>query len=265
MENDKFGDWRIAVVTQLVNDLPAAFPGGPAHKAGTPVYISSLTKDTQYNAIGFITPSPTALALNAAIRSSLQARDLRRTLALTDILTPLGSGKQVANENLPHLYDFFEHCMIAVIFSFQSLEMFSNEIISRNAQTSFNLTRGKKFITLRGEELERRASTEEKIAQILPSFLHLASPTSTKLWERFLDLKTARDSTVHCKSAETKTNITVDRESLFFQFFRQDPTEFPFTAFEIIEYFHRNGLPRWAIAAKVRIQSAQNGKEEQNN
>jgi hypothetical protein len=178
MSSDNFGDWRIAVVTQLASDLPAAFPGGPAHKAGMPAYLSSLTRDAVYNAIGFITPSPTALALSAAIRSSLRAKDLRNTLALTDTVTPLGSGKQVANENLPHLYDFFENSMIAVTCSFQSLEMFSNEIIAQNAQTSFKLTRGKDILTLGGEELERRASTEEKIGRILPSFLGIKARTA---------------------------------------------------------------------------------------
>jgi hypothetical protein len=260
MGNDNFGDWRIAVVTTLVNDLPAAFHGGPAHKAGTPVYLSSLTRDRQHNAIGFITPSSTALALNAALRSALRAKNLRNTLALTDTLTPLGSGKQVANENLPHLYDFFEHCMIAVTCSFQSIEMFCNEIIAQNPQSSFRLVRGKEVLTLSGEELERRASTEEKVADLLPLFLGLKCPKGTKLWERFQDLKTARDSTIHCKSKEMRTDITVDRESLFFQFFRREPTEFPAIAFEVIEYFHKEAkLPRWAITAKKRIDSAKNG------
>ncbi len=179
---------------------------------------------------------------------------------MTDTLTPLGSGKQVAKENLPHLYDFFEHSMIAVTCSFQSLEMFCNQIIAQKPQSSFSLPRGKSVLNLSAEELERRASTEEKVADILPSFLNLKSPKGTKLWERFQDLKTARDSTIHCKSKEMRTDITVDRESLFFQFFRREPTEFPAIAFEVIQYFHKDGkLPRWAITAKKRIDSARNG------
>lgn len=260
MDNDDFGDWRIAAVTTLVNDLPAAFPGGPSHKAGTPVYLSSLTKDQQYNAIGFITPSPTALALNAAIRSALLAKSLRSTLAMMDTLTPLGSGKQVANENLPHLYDFFEHSMIAVTCSFQSLEIFCNEIIAQKPQSTFDLVRGKNVVSLRGEDLERRASTEEKIADVLPLFLGLNPPRGSRLWDRFQDLKTSRDSTIHCKSKEIRADITLDRESLFFHFFRREPTDFPTIAFEVIEYFHQDGrLPRWALAAKKRIQLARSG------
>jgi hypothetical protein len=134
------------------------------------------------------------------------------------------------------------------------------EIIAQKSKCSFSLTRGKEIVTLSGEELERRASTEEKIADVLPTFLGVKSPKGTKLWERFQDLKTARDSTIHCKSKEARMGINQDRESLFFQFFRREAKEFPKIAFEVMEYFHPDGkLPRWAVAAKERIYSPEHG------
>lgn len=88
------------------------------------------------------------------------------------------------------------------------------------------------------------------------SRLNIKSPKGTKLWERFLDLKTARDATVHFKSRETGPRQNIDEDSLFFQFFRRDPTEFPKMAFEIIAYFYgTNELPRWAKSAKDLIAS----------
>ena len=45
---DGLGDWRIALATRLVKDVPAAYPGGPSHKAGAPVYVSSLTKHSRH-------------------------------------------------------------------------------------------------------------------------------------------------------------------------------------------------------------------------
>lgn len=36
--NNDLGYWRIAGATRLTADVPAAFPGGPSHKACTPVY-----------------------------------------------------------------------------------------------------------------------------------------------------------------------------------------------------------------------------------
>jgi hypothetical protein len=247
-------DWRIAVSGKLTHDVPAAFPGGPSHKAGTPIYTASLTKDSQHNLIGFVTPNPTALALNAASRSASTARALRSTLALTNVVTPYGGGKSVANENLPHLYDFFEHCMIAVTCSFQAIEMFCNQTIVRHSAVAFTLKRGKESISLSAEDLERRASTEEKVATIVPQTLGLQSPKGTKVWENFLELKAARDSTIHFKTKEMKNDFGVDRESLFFQSFRRQPTNFPETALDVISYLHREGtLPSWIIELRGRI------------
>lgn len=254
MQKVDFGDWRIAAVTTFSQDLASAFPGGPAHKAGAPVYLTSLTKHPEYNVIGFITPSATALALNAALKNAAKAKELKGTLALGDVVTPFGGGKTVVRENLPHLYDFFEHCMIAVISSFQALEIFSNDVIARELKGTFELTRNRETLKLTGEELERRASTDEKLGEILPALLGIKTPKGTKLWERYLDLKSARDATVHFKSLETRAGHNIDRESLFFQFFRREPTEFPKIALEVVEYLHATKeLPRWGKAAKDLI------------
>ncbi len=258
VEHDGFGDWRIAVVTTLTSDVPAAYPGGPSHKAGAPVYVSSLSSDREHNAIGFITPSPAAMALNASIKAAVRATDLRKTLALTDTVTPIGSGKSVANENLPHLYDFFEHSMTSVICCFQALEMFSNEMIARHCPMPYHLKRGDRTMVLDGEKLERIASTDEKIGDILPHLLTVKTPKGTELWKRFLNVKAARDSTVHCKSKESRSRVgELDTQSLFFQFFRRKPMEYPVVAFDIIKHFHPKGdLPRWAIEIENRIADA---------
>jgi hypothetical protein len=257
-EQDNFGDWRISFVTTSLSDIPAAYPGGPSHKAGTPLYFASLSSDPQHNAIGFVTPSPTALALSVAIKSATRATELRKTLALTDTVTPIGRGKNVANENLTHLYDFFEHCMTSVICSFQAVEMFSNEQIARHCTTPYHLLRNEKTMVLNSEKLERIASTDEKVGDILPQLLSMKTPKGTELWERFLALKVARDSTVHCKSKEMRSYyLELDKQSLFFQFFRRKATDYPRAAFELIRYFHPNGeLSRWALSAERRLREA---------
>jgi hypothetical protein len=90
----------------------------------------------------------------------------------------------------------------------------------------------------------------------VPSLLKTSSLKGTNLWQRFLDLKTVRDSTIHFKSTEPLNTYQADAESLFFQFFRRSPTEYPVTAFDIIKHFyHPDELPRWAISAERRIQS----------
>lgn len=107
-------DWRIWGYSFLTADVPPAFPGGPSHKAGTPIFASSLTRTAQGELIGFIRPRPSAMAIDIAIKSALQADSLRQTLVLSPTVTPNGMGKQVHLNNIPLLFDYFEKCMISV-------------------------------------------------------------------------------------------------------------------------------------------------------
>lgn len=252
-QEEEFGDWRIEQVGRLVNDLPAAYPGGPSHKAGSPIYPKpTVVKHPVHNTINFVTPNPTALALNIAIRAASDAHRLRRTLAFIDLATPTGTGKGVANENLTHLYDYFEHFMMAATFSYQALETFSNWIIAEKLKTPLQLERRKEMVEFSPEELERVASTEEKLGVILPRVLNIPSPKGKKLWQEFVKLKQARDSTIHLKSRDAYTG-KIDKESLFFRFLNSQAKELPKTAFNLIEYFLKSGMPRWALYARRKL------------
>jgi len=251
---DNFGDWRILSLTTLAQDLPAAFPGGPSHKAGTPVYLSSLTKHEIYNTIGFVTPSPMALSLNISLQSSSEAKNLQSTLALEDTISFLGNGKSIVNKNLPHLYDFFERCMVSIVFAFQSIESFANWSIGRNEDLSM-IQRIKENLGYKtDDDIERCCSTEEKISNVLPLILKKKNPKGTSVWENLVKLKRARDSTIHLKSIQINSK-KIDDESLFFQFFSSDPLLYPQYAFNIIDYFLEDGelRPRWAQLFEERL------------
>jgi hypothetical protein len=56
VETDGLGDWRLRLATTLAADVPAAYPGGPSHKAGAPVYQSSMIATEEQSIIGFATP-----------------------------------------------------------------------------------------------------------------------------------------------------------------------------------------------------------------
>jgi hypothetical protein len=253
-QNEELGDWRIEQVGRLVNDLPAAYPGGPSHKAGSPIYPKpTLVRHPVHNVISFVTANPTALALSIAVRAADEAQRLRRTLAFIDTATHLGGGKGVANENLTHLYDYFEHFMTAVTFSFQALETFSNWVISNSLKTNFQLERRGEMVEFTPMELERVASTEEKLAVVLPTVLGVQTPKGKKVWQNFAKLKQVRDSTIHLKSYNAYT-VQIDKESLFYQFLNSQARELPKTAFEMIEYFFGNkDMPRWALYARRKI------------
>jgi len=238
------GDWRIAAVTRLAQDLPAAYPGGPSHKSGTAVYQASLVKTKQGELISFTTPSAVALALNLAIRASQEAARLYSDISYREVLTPDGMGRSVEGATSHVLYDFFEQCMLSAVFSFQALEAFCNQIILRELKEAVEVKRRDKRVVLPPIELERQLSTSEKLALIIPKARKLPTPKGKAVWEPFKRLQEARDATVHLKARD---QYSADQDSLFFQFLSHKAAEFPKAAAEMIRYFYpvKDSWPRW--------------------
>lgn len=240
MGKNKF-DWRIWGVTFLAKDVPAAYPGGPSHKAGDPVFPSSLTRTASKDLIGFIQPRPAALAIHIAIESSLKAVSFRNTLALQSIVTPHGMGKQVVIENHPMLYDYFEYCMIAVAFSAQSLDTFCNETIENYLTGTIPINMNGKMKHLNKVQLQSsHISTRMKLGIIIPKILKIDSPElpqNAVVWNDYLTLERVRNSTLHLKASDENSGVNIDKESLFFEFFRVDATDYPKYAIEMLTYF----------------------------
>ena len=250
MQDDGLGDWRIQAATTLAKDVSSAYPGGPSHKAGTPVHLSTTTRDAKKRPFGFVTPSATALALSIAMKTAEEANDLFAELIFDDVFTPQGKGRGVSYKDVEPLYDYFEFCMIAVTFSFQALETFCNHTIAEELKGTFNLQRRKDVKSFTPLELEREAATEEKLCNVLPVIVGIASPKGKRVSENFVKLKRARDATIHFKSTDqypnrySKTQV-VDRDTLFFQFLNNDPSDFPKFAINMIKYFQVKETPRW--------------------
>jgi hypothetical protein len=246
MNDDGLGDWRIKQAMRLAKDIPAAYPGGPSHKAGTPVYLMSSVGHKKFTSIGFATPSATAIALKIAFTSSREAIKLHSKLTLRDVVTPNGIGKSI--DNLPLLYDFFEYCMSAVIFSFQAIETFSNWEIGRHIKDPLKIIINKKELELSAYDLQRKLSLGDKIDKVLPSIFKLPSPKGTKVWKDFRELKIVRDSTVHLKLSKEQSDSSIDRESLFFRFLNNPPSKFPKYAYNMVSYFFsKTDKPRWLM------------------
>lgn len=238
-------DWRVEVFGKVAHDVPARYPGGPAHKAGSFIYFSpTLVRHPTYNAIGFITPSPMAMALNIASSAASAALTLRTLIEFKNSVSPLGTVKTVTEETIPHLFDYFERCMVAVTFSFQALEAFSNQAIQASVKGTYQVQRKSGPKDLSADELEREVATEEKLSTILPNLFSVKSPKGTKVWERFIKLKRVRDSTIHLKKWDAQS--TLDMESLYFQFLNHNAREFPKAALSMIEHFRpTKGGPLW--------------------
>jgi hypothetical protein len=251
IDNKPKGDWRIAAIATLAKDIPAAYPGGPSHKAGAQIYqVESIINSDGEN-IGFITPSATAMALNQAIKASAQAKDLFDKLTFDNVATPKGPGKSISKDKISALYDFFEQCMVSATFSFQSIETFCNHTISRELKTNFRLKRRRKWYNFTPKELERKISTEEKLATVLPKIKSVSSPKGKKVWQEFKVLKETRDATIHLKSTDLETSENVKNDALFFQFLNHKSEEFPKAAVEMIRYFMKGKEPRWLQLIKI--------------
>lgn len=250
--DDGLGDWRIAAASRLAKELPAAFPGGPSHKVGTAVYQTELVQTPTGEYLGFLTPSATAMAFSIALTASNNAKSMYATLTYDSVLTPHGRGKSISNERIGELINFFEQYMIAVIFSFQALEVFANHTISRNLRKSMEVKRGKKKELFNPRELERRLSTDEKLALVLPKILNVPTPKGKQVWEKYKVLKDTRDATIHLKSYDLKSVNESKNDILFFQFLNIDPLEYPKAAEAMVRYFQKEHTPRWLSALEIK-------------
>jgi hypothetical protein len=134
-------DWRARAVTTLAKDVPAAYPGGPSHRAGARVVLVTSVKSADPGGTSFTTPSGAALALSIAIKAFDAAVVAKGQLGFVEIVTPRGPGKAIADERIPAFFDFLEQCMIMVTFSFQALEAYCNQIIDERLDGAYRYTK----------------------------------------------------------------------------------------------------------------------------
>jgi hypothetical protein len=221
--------------------MPAAYPGGPSHKAGAFVRHLTTANDATGTNVGFPTPSAISLALSLAMKAATRARELQSRIEMSDLPTPWGPGKDVTHESTAALYDYFEECMTVLTFSFQAMEAFCNEVISYRVTATYPWQHRNGIHHLTADELEQRASTEEKLSSILPKLLGPPTRKGTALGEAFVKLKRARDATIHIKSRDSAPRVAqpsdLDDRTLFHQFLGADPFEWIKTAVAMIDYF----------------------------
>lgn len=241
--DDNLGDSRLAAVTTITEDVPAAYPGGPSHKAGTPLYLSSLVLNEKNEWVSFNLPSSAAMALNKALKAASEANKLISKIEYSKVATPEGTGLAVINDSHTVLFDYFEECMSAVTFSFQALELFCNHAISRHMKEGMEIKRKKKREFLSPSELERQLSTDEKLAVVVPKVLNTSTPKGKVPWESFKRLKQARDATIHMKYSDQQV---MDKDTLFFQFLNTENVYiYPEATAQMLRWFTKDKEPRW--------------------
>lgn len=185
MTTDNLGDWRIEAVTTLAQEVRPAFPGGPSFKVGDRLYLTTVTRTSRGELIGFTTPNASALALSIASSAAKRAVELKKQFLYRAGPGPEGTVQSISGQD-ELLFSFFENCLVSITFSFQTLEAFCNYSISRTWRKPVEIKRRKVKEILHHESAERELSTEEKLKSVLPKIYDVPTPAGKSLWERFI-------------------------------------------------------------------------------
>ena len=201
--------------------------------------------------VAFPTPSPSSLAFSLAFDAARSAKALRAR-----VVFKRDAGKsQVEHATVPLLFAYFEQAMASAVFSFQCIEAYANQVISRLAVDPMEVNRSGRSEVLGPSDLERRLGTDDKLTQVLPRLLSVAAPKRTKAWPLYKDLKNVRDSAVHLKSSDHYVRGRVDTESVYYRLLNRRPLAFPETATKIITHYCGKSPERWLKAAKERLRT----------
>lgn len=251
MDVSKLPDWRIAKAAELATD--GRLPNGASTSKGDLVLLVTLTHDSREGLVHFPTPGAPSLAISIATKAANRAVQTRSTLAWQR--SPAVEEKVLDFPQIPRLFDYFEEAMTAATFSFQALESFANQLITDLVKTPFTLQRKDGPREFDAEGLERQATTEEKLATILPHVTSRPTPKGKAIWARFKRLKAVRDSTIHLKSADHYRRGDVDRESLYSRLLDADAREFPRVSIELMRHFSGGWGLDWLRAAEAQLNS----------
>ena len=248
-------DWRLQFATTLADPVPEAFPGGPSHEAGATVTIVSVVRATDGAPIAFPTPSAAALALGAATRAAKAAEALKRDFRFRAGLGPDGDVRLLDGAATGQLFDYFEHCFVAAVFSVQALEAYCNYKIALNLKGNLTVERRGQPQELSPEEVERQLSTDEKLGETLPKLLGINSPKGRSEWEQYVHLRRLRDATVHIKSHHQWTLASRDfDESPYSWFVQQPPVTIPLPAIQLLSWFAVEHERAWLDHAQMLLQ-----------
>ena len=237
MKHTDVVDWRVWKAAEVAADAAPMYPGGTDIRAGDYVYVVTRLEKSVLGDIAFVTPSPVMLALDAAIRAAKEAVSLRGVIQIESTPQP-NQPPDISPKQLPELYRFFEQAMIAVTFSYQALEAFANEIVTNELKGTIKLNRGAKVLELNAAEVERKATTEEKLGVILPKVLKVKSPKAVAVWQGLKHIKDSRDATIHLKSIDQYVLGKPDEQTLYFRLLNADPISFPRAAIAMLKYFN---------------------------
>lgn len=214
--------------------------------------------ETPAGPTAFLAPSAVAIALSIAAKTSQKADQMRASFFTAPVPSPDGTIQLLTSKATDELFDYFELCFTATIFAFQAIEAYCNFKIAYTLQEQITLKRRKSEEVMGREQIEP-LPTEEKLDMVLPKLLRRASPKGTATWERFRELESVRDATVHMKSHHQWGPSQSFDDSPYAVYLRESPTTLVVRAIEVIRYFSGPHEMVWLDGASA-ILSGQNPK-----
>jgi hypothetical protein len=246
-------DWRIQAASTTTTDIPAAYPGGPSHPAGSMLVMSSEVRPSSGKPVHFLTPSAVALALSIATQASTRAEKVKGTLSTGTAPSPDGIASFLGGDT-GQLFDYFEQCFVAVVFSFHALEAYSNYKIAYSMKGDISFKRGNKTVTFSKAQVERNCSTSEKLSVVLPKLLKVSSPVGGAEWQAYDELKSLRNSMVHLKSQHQWSSADGFNDSPYAFFVLRSPLTIPEPAISMISYFATDHEQEWLVGSRAILE-----------
>jgi hypothetical protein len=167
---------------------------------GTGLGMLATTEKLSKRHLSFGLPSAPALYLSLACKAHAQRIAINVNSCFIEHPNPQGTWP----EDHRLLFDFFELFIAEIIFSFTAIEAFANESIPTTFSYSWKNARETKLITR--AEIERFVQLDEKLKRVLPQAHNIKSPSGTKAWQGFKELKIVRDRVIHMKSIDRRAS-----------------------------------------------------------
>lgn len=183
-------------------------------------------------AVSFGLPSGPALAMSLAL-SAHRKRVAINVATLFDLHPP---PQGTWPENHTPLFDYFEHAVAEILFSYTAIEGAMNELIQPSS-TYLRKKSGRPPVKFTGAGIEREISLDEKLKKALPSILGKPSPAGGNLWVEYAGLQDIRDRLIHLKSVDRKASGPED-ETIWGKLLRIGVCSYPDIAKRMIAHFY---------------------------
>ena len=230
-------DWRIDTVTSLAEPWTSPWTG-ERYPAGTLIKKSTIAKLNRHQTLTVTIPNASALLLNVARRAYAHAVEIRKA--------HVAPNSRLAELHIPdtETFSYLEHMFEAIICSHTAVEAYVNELLP--AEINYRRTnRHGEVEEMSKDQVERKASLLEKVADVLPQALGVTSPRGIhRAYTDLQSLTKIRDRLIHMKSQDRKSSGP-EVDTIWHRLLTCDsPID---QAMSVIKYFAPTGQsrPRW--------------------